>query len=224
MKTITRYIKSIAVVVNLRWLALLLAVLFIPSPARAANGADTWLGNISINFGDANWTGVNNPPISGDSWVFGAAGSSGAALNNNLTPLNSVAGITFKGGASAFTLTNNAITLTGDVLNNSTSLETINLPITSTAARTFTTRSGGGNLTLGGVFSGSGGGITKAGPGTLTLNGTAANSYTGPTTVTGGLLIEDFTNAELGSIRLTAEVALAKSSISDPPVTVVAPL
>src|ERR1019366_2628637 len=91
---------------------------------------------------------------------------------------------------------NNSITLTGDIVNNSTSLETINLPITSTAARTFTTTAGGGNLTLGGVFSDSGGGIIKVATlGTLTLNGTAANTYTGPTTVNGGLLVEDFTNA-----------------------------
>src|ERR1017187_8516666 len=195
MKPITRNPKSTAIA-HFRWLAFLLAVIFAPSLVFAANGPDTWVGNTSINFGDANWTGINNPPSSGDSWLFGVAGRSGTTLNNNLTALNSVAGITFKGGASAFTLNNNSITLTGDIVNNSTSLETINLPITSTAARTFTTTAGGGNLTLGGVFSDSGGGIIKVATlGTLTLNGTAANTYTGPTTVNGGLLVEDFTNA-----------------------------
>jgi autotransporter-associated beta strand protein len=194
MKPITRNLKSTAIA-QFHWLALLLAIIFTPSLAKAANGADTWLGNTSINFGDANWTGVNNPPLSGDSWLFGVAGTSGTNLNNDLTALNNVAGITFQGGASAFTLTNNSITLTGDVVNNSTSLETINFPISSTAARTFTTTTGGGNITLGGVFSGAGGGITKAGPGTLTLNGVAVNIYNGATTVTGGSLIEDFANA-----------------------------
>src|ERR1035437_3422360 len=195
MKPITRNLKSTATA-NFSWLALLLAIIiFNPSPAQAANGADTWLGNTSINFGDANWTGVNNPPLSGDSWLFGVGGPSGTNLNNNLTALNSVAGITFKGCASAFTIRHNSITLTGDVLNNGTSLETINFPITSTAVRTFTTTTRGGNLMLGGVCRDSGGGITKASLGTLTLNGTAANTYSGATTITGGLLVEDFTNA-----------------------------
>ena len=36
--------------------------------SHAANGADAWVGNTSANFGDANWTGANNPPLSGDSW------------------------------------------------------------------------------------------------------------------------------------------------------------
>src|ERR1017187_3836964 len=194
MKPITRNLKSTAIA-HFRWLALLLAVIFMPSLAQA--GTDTWVGNTSANFGDPNWTGAHNPPLSGDSWLFGVAGTAGANLNNNLTALNSVAGIQFNsGGASAFTINNNSITLTGGIVNNSTNLETLNFPIASTGSGTFTTTAGGGNLTLGGVFSDYGGGITKAANlGTLTLNGTAANTYTGPTTVNGGLLVEDFTNA-----------------------------
>jgi autotransporter-associated beta strand protein len=194
MKTIVNQLKS-TTVANLRWLAFLLAIIFTPSLAQAANGADTWVGNTSANFGDANWTGANIPPISLDSWVFGAAGTSGTNLNNNLTAAIGVAGITFNNGAGAFTFTNNSITLAGNVVNNSTSLETINFPISSTAVQTFTTTTGGGDISLGGVFSGIGGGITKASLGTLTLNGTAVNTYNGTTTVNGGSLIEDFTNA-----------------------------
>ena len=167
--------------------------------SHAANGVDTWVGNTSANLGDANWTGVNNPPLSGDSWVFGVAGSSGTNLTNNLAAGISVAGITFNsGGASAFTLTNNAITLTGNVTNNSTNTETINFPIASTGSGAFLTTTNGGNIALGGVFSDSGGGLTKASFGTLTLNGSAANTYTGPTTVNLGTLVEDFTNLASG--------------------------
>src|ERR1035437_7347449 len=115
MKTIVNQLKS-TTVANLRWLAFLLAIIFTPSLAQAANGADTWVGNTSANFGGANWTGANNPPISLDSRVFGAAGTSGTNLNNNRTALNSVAAITFKSGASAFTFTNNSITLAGNVV------------------------------------------------------------------------------------------------------------
>ena len=180
MKNITRHLQS-QFASNLRWLALLLpAIIFIPSLAQAAT--DTWVGNTTINFGDPNWTGVNNPPLSGDSWVFGVAGTSGTNLNNNLTAANSVAGIWFTNGASAFTITNNSITLTGNITNSSTSLETLNFPIAATAVGTFTTTAGGGNIALGGNVTGTGGGIAAVGSGTLTLSG--ANSYTGATILT----------------------------------------
>jgi len=199
MKTITRHLQS-QFASNLRWLALLLpAVIFIPSLAQAASSPDTWVGTTSINFGDANWTGVNNPPLSGDSWVFGVAGTSGTNLNNNLTAANSVAGILFTNGASAFTITNNSITLTGNITNSSTSLETLNFPIAATAVCTFTTATGGGNITLGGNFTGTGGGIAAVGSGTLTLSG--ANSYTGTTTLTNSatLMLQNASALSTGS-------------------------
>jgi autotransporter-associated beta strand protein len=156
------------------------AVALLAAPrASAANGADTWVGNGSINFADANWTGANNPPISGDSWVFGAAGISGTTLNNNLSGF-SVAGITFNSGASAFTFTNDSITLTGGLTNLGAALETINFPIAGTAVETVNT-TGGGSITLGGNVSGTGGGYSLIGSGTLTFSGT--NTFTGALTV-----------------------------------------
>ncbi|MEI8039271.1 MAG: hypothetical protein WCJ14_12850, partial [Verrucomicrobiota bacterium] len=83
--------------------------------ARAANGADTWVGNTSADLSGANWSGTNTTPISLDSWIFGTAGSAGAALNNGLTANMSVAGITFNATGSAYTIGGNAITLTGNI-------------------------------------------------------------------------------------------------------------
>jgi hypothetical protein len=50
--------------------------------ARAAD--ITWVGNTSINWADSNWSGAHNPPIANDDLIFGAAGTAGAILNNNL--------------------------------------------------------------------------------------------------------------------------------------------
>jgi fibronectin-binding autotransporter adhesin len=192
MKTTTCRSRSTIVssfrwLAHLRWLALLPAMLCLPSLTQAANGPDTWAGTVSGNFGDANWTGANNPPISLDSWVFGAAGFTGTTLTNNLTAANSVAGITFNSGASAFTILSNSITLTGNITNNSTSLETVNLPIASTAARTIALTAGGGNIAYGGIMSGTAGGITTAGTGTLTLS--ATNTYTGANVISAGTIL-----------------------------------
>ena len=156
-----------------------------------AQAADTWAGNTSANWNASNWTGSHNPPVSGDSLIFGAAGSSGTALNDDLTTSGfNIAGITYNSGAAAFTVTNNTFVLTGPVANNSSSLETINNAFSMTSPQTFTTTNGGG-IALGGIISGAGG-ITAAGSGTLTLSG--VNTYTGATTVSGGTLVLSKTN------------------------------
>jgi len=49
-------------------------------------GNDTWVGNTSANWNDANWTGANNPPITGDALFFGLAGSAGTTT---VRPLHS---------------------------------------------------------------------------------------------------------------------------------------
>ena len=115
-------------------------------------------------FSGLNWTVGNSPPLTGDSLVFGAAGSAGASsLPTRQYPF---AGITFQSGAPAYTIGGaNGITLTGNIANSSTSLETLNFPISIGAVRTITMTTGGGNVTLGGNISGTSGGLTTAGTG-----------------------------------------------------------
>jgi autotransporter-associated beta strand protein len=97
--------------------------------------------------------------------------------------------LTFEAGAGAFILSgNNAVNLGGGIANNSTSTQTIGLPLALVGgSQTVNTASGGVKLT--GDIGQSGGtyGITKTGSGTLILSGT--DSYTGGTTVSAGKLV-----------------------------------
>ena len=111
--------------------------------------------------------------------------------------------ITFAGGAGAFLLNGNAITLNaGGITNNSNKAQTVNLPITLGAAQTINAASdhlvvtgditngvntltidGPKNVTLSGVIGRRLGGLTKNGAGTLTGS---ANTFTGDVTINGG--------------------------------------
>ncbi len=90
-----------------------LMVAALSSVSALAAGTDTWQGNTDVNWTTAgNWitSGGSTPPASGDSLVFGAAGSSGLSLNNNISGL-SVNKLTFNSGASSFTVGGNGLTL-----------------------------------------------------------------------------------------------------------------
>jgi len=173
---------------------------------NAANGTDTWTGGAGDNnwATGGNWTGINTPPIAGDSLAFGAQGTGSLTLNNTLTSATSFAGLTFNAGAPAFILTGNSLFTAGGILDNSSSLEIINLPISMTSAHTFGAVSGGAML-VGGVLSGTGG-VNKTLGGTVTL--TNNNTYTGATTVSGGTLALDFTGGAANNI-VSASSALA---------------
>ncbi|HWC59509.1 MAG TPA: autotransporter-associated beta strand repeat-containing protein, partial [Verrucomicrobiae bacterium] len=88
----------------------------------------TWTGGSPTgnNWSDSkNWGGTVIYP--NDSLFFDGA--------TRLTPLNDTApdttysNLTFNGGASTFTLSGNAVTLTGGVVNNSPNPQTVNLPV-----------------------------------------------------------------------------------------------
>jgi len=161
-----------------------IALLVFAPCAYAAN--DLWVGNTSANWADLNWSGGNNPPLTGDALLFGVAGSSGTTLNNNLATDFVVGSVTFNSGAAGFTFNGNEIILNGNITNSSTVAQTINLPIVANGTRTVTLTSGGGNVTLAGVTNGFGG-FTTAGTGTLTMN--SANLYTGGTTTATGAIL-----------------------------------
>ncbi len=154
--------------------------------------------------------------------IFGAAGTSGLDLDNDLTSSAfNIAGITFSSGAAAFVIgdgtTNtysgagagNAFALTGGITNSGTNLETINNPFSIAATQTFTTTAGGGNLTFGGAISGAGG-ITAAGAGTVTLAG--ADTYGGTTAVNAGTLNITGTSSGTGQYTMASGTTLTVAS------------
>jgi len=163
-------------------LALLLAG-FAPGRIRAAD--KIWDGGGADNNWQtgANWDG-NTPPSAGDPLFFG--GTTRLNNTNNFTAGTLFNGITFNSPAGAFLLGGNQISLGGDILNNQTLvLETINFPLALNATRNVTVVTDGA-LTLGGVISGAGFGLTKIGGGQLTLS--AANTFSGPVTIGAGVL------------------------------------
>ena len=173
-----------------------LLMLFAAGRGDVQAAAITWTGTTSSSWGTAtNWTGINTPPQSNDSLIFGTG--AGGTLLNNLTsgPIFNVAGLTFSAGAGAFVINSqslgNGFSLTGDVLNSSTTgvLQTINNSFSLSGTRTFTTTAtgAGGNLLLGGTIDGSGG-LTAAGGGSVMLTG--ANTYSGGTTVNSGATLQ----------------------------------
>ena len=183
---------------------LLAAATLVAASTAFAAGTDTWAGNTSATWSTAaNWTGANTPPISGDDLVFGAAGTSGLTLTDDLASLG-INSLTFNSGAGAFVIGGNAFSLAGNITDNSTALESLGNAITLTGATTVTTTAGGGNVTLSGALSGAGS-ITESGTGTLTLSGT--NTYTGGTTISNGYLI--FANA--GAVPSTGSITVSTS-------------
>jgi autotransporter-associated beta strand protein len=148
------------------------ALLLVPKlhPARAATITWTGLGSDS-NWGTTqNWSGTVGLP-SGSNVQF--AGSTQLSNNNNL-PSATYPTLVFNTGAGAFVLTGDGITLNASsaagVTNLSTSLETINLPLTvSSGARTIDAANG--NISIGGGLAGTSGVFFGQHPG---LTGTPA--------------------------------------------------
>lgn len=172
---------------KMRTYPLILAALFTVSlmPEFSLRADNTWDGGgASGSWSDLNNWGSDTTPVSPTALIFG--GTSQLTNTNDLfTAGTQFNGITFNSDAGAFVIGGNAITLGGNIVNNSTSLQTINTNMATTAVRTVTLTTGGGNVALGGDISGTGGGITVGVvsnlSGTITLSGN--NSYTGDTTL-----------------------------------------
>ena len=183
-----------------------MSLLFAGHSAKAVNGADTWVGNTSTDWAGMNWTGTNNPPISGDSLVFNADGTAGAAagdvLTNSLTSSAfNIAGITFGAAAPAYTMTGNTFNLTAGITNNSTTkLQTFSNTGGLTSSGSYTYTLGGGITITNGLVNNSGGGVTTTVNGvgsTLTLGGYNVN--------TGGNRIVSVFNGT-GNVNITGNI------------------
>lgn len=176
----------------------LASLLIIVSTSSAFALTLTWDGSFSADWTKKQNWGNNTSIAAGDDLVF--AGTTRLTNNNDTSAGTSYNSITFSSSAGAFVLNGNSMTLGVSITNNSTSLQTINLDLILSGNRTITTTSG--NITIGGVISGSTFGITKLGAATLTL--TNANTYTGTTTVSGGKL----TVSSSGLVNFTVGVTI----------------
>ena len=162
----------------------------------------TWTGGA----GNGSWTTATNwvnPPVPGAIVHFAGANQTAVDTVTN----QSVGGVVFNTGASQFIISNNTITLAGNIENDSTNTQTINSTITLAKNALFAADSGdlafggaisfGSNstfLTIGGANStaitgniSGNGSLLKRGTGNLTLSG--INTFTGNTSINGGNLI-----------------------------------
>lgn len=187
------------------------AIALVPS-VRAANL--TWDGEAGTNWSNGvNWLG-DLAPAPGDALIF--TGALGTAASNNYAPNTTFAGLTFDASAAAFTLGGSAINLSGGVVNNSLSVETISLSVGLQGTQTVNVSSVDGVLTISGILSGAGAGLTKTGNGLLTLSG--ANTFTGPVTISGGTLAFSADSATTGApnqLGATPGVATAGAIVID---------
>ncbi len=178
------------------------ALLSLTTSASAATL--TWTGATGGTWSDAtNWSTTTAPTSIDDLVILGPANLAGSlsidfasaatvnsltftdsspvTLTNQLSALDQVLTL----GAGGLTTGSGAVTL-GDVL----STQRINLALG--ASQTWNV--GAGGLTVPGVLSGAGFGLTKMGPGTLTLTSAATNTFTGGLTLRAGTLALDFAN------------------------------
>jgi autotransporter-associated beta strand protein len=160
--------------------------------------SDTWLGASA----DANWQTSGNwveLPAAGDPLFFD--GSLQLSNTNNYANGTQFGGITFNSTAGAFTLNGSAINLTGNIVNNSGTAQTVTLGISLTGTSP-TVNTATGDVIVAGSISQSGGiyGLTKTGTGSLTLSGT--NTFGGGLILYSGVVGAE-SNSALGTGTLT---------------------
>ncbi|MGA2605815.1 MAG: autotransporter-associated beta strand repeat-containing protein [Verrucomicrobiia bacterium] len=169
-------------------------------------GGQEWTGLSSNNFWSSGTNWSTATPMAGDLLVFD--GTTRINNTNDLAANTQFSGITYEAGAGAFTNNGNAVNLIGDVVNNSTNTQTINLPLVlDSSNRTINAASGA--VVINGAISNTNGtwGLIKSGTGTLTLGGSTANTYSGLTTVNAGELDLDKTagqNAVGGDLSINS--------------------
>jgi autotransporter-associated beta strand protein len=179
------------------------------------SGTNAWTGPVILNGDNTVTTTAGTLNISGvisGSFALGKNGSGTLTLSNANTYSGGTAlrsGVLNVNNAQALGTVAGTFTITGGSIDNTSgaAITTLNYPqawnadltftgtndlnlgtggVTMNASRQVTTSTAAKTLTVGGVISGSGFGITKAGTGVLVLTG--ANTYTGVTNVNAGIL------------------------------------
>ena len=163
-------------------LALLLAAPFLTKAATV-----TWVGGGSdFNWATSgNWSNAAGPIAGGTSDLIFLSGSV-TTSTNNLAGLTA-SSITFANGSSDNHLAgSNTLTIAGNVIDNTGSWQSIDLPVALLGTIPFQINNG--QLTMNGAMSdgASAGGVNKSGGNWLYLTGT--NTYSGGTTVSAGLV------------------------------------
>lgn len=159
-----------------------------PAMLRSWTGGGTPDGG-----GNLLWNGTNNwggsGMAAGKVLTFDTSNGLSTSLNDFATN-TAFNGIIFRPTAGSFTLNGNAVNLTGDVVNNSTSPQTIGLTggvALDGGNRTFNAASRDIAVTNGIAEAQAGLGLTKSGSNTLALSG--SSTHTGSTSVHGGRLL-----------------------------------
>ena len=187
------------------------------------NPRKTWSGTSGT---DHNWNTLGNwveaaVPATGDDLVFPTVGVVYCNSTNNISGLT-LHSMTFTAATwGIYSVSGNAVSLSGGVSNNVGAPTTFNCPLTLTADQTFnlaantvfsgnltnnfalTVNSAAVNTVVNGSVSGTGS-INEAGPGTLELY--ATNTYTGPTMINEGVLKLD------GSIAAGSAVTISSGA------------
>ncbi len=182
-----------------------------------------WSGDPGANSNwsnPLNWCGI----VLSQGSILTFDGVTDTASHNDMTAGRSYKDILFTAGiaspdnadpdivpTAAFTLTGNAIRLTGNIANRGANLQTILLDIGLDGA-SHTIDADGGDIRINGVLSAAtaGAGIAKTGVRTLILGGN--NTYDGLTTVADGFLRVDADNA-LGTVAAGTVVAAGSTLI-----------
>lgn len=198
----------------------LAVISWIPA-AHLAAATYTWDGGGADNniTTPQNWVGDTVPVANSDIIWAGTV-----RLNVNINVGGPARTVSFSNTAGAFILSGAAVSMSNGFTNNSANLQTLNLPLTLTAAQTISAASGnfafGGatmdlgsfvhtidgayNTTISNVISNTGG-LTKTGAGILTLSG--ANTFTGTINLNGGVLAIN-NESRLGNTGSTANLTL----------------
>lgn len=166
------------------WSFAALTMLWQAAPALAQS-TTTWTGGGA----NGNWATAAN-------WASGTIPSASSPFNyvmqgtTKLSSTNAASGrqaasIVFQSGAGAFSIFGGSFALAGPISNLSSSTQTINSAISTTALRTVNT--GSATIVFAGVLSGAGGGLNVTGAGTAVFN--ALNTYTGTTVVASGATV-----------------------------------